>query len=211
MSLKFEDEYAQTLDNLALALERSYDQIKQTSKFSGNFDYSEAVATRLRAFYQSQLAIKSFLKKSVAQAGSDFFVETVIFFLRLFIDIENLDLDISSERQLERKRNSMRPDISIWRNNKLLAVIECKTQLGWHRQNWYDHFQYREQQLKEVFPEAEIFLVVMTSCNWGGFGDNSKVGKQLFCLSNLWPTDSVFILDTPIEQLFERIKLIAGN
>lgn len=51
MSLKFEDEYAYTLDNLALALKRSYEQIKQTSTFSSEFDYSQAIAKRLRAFY----------------------------------------------------------------------------------------------------------------------------------------------------------------
>ncbi|QHG16095.1 MULTISPECIES: hypothetical protein [unclassified Nostoc] len=210
MSLKFEDEYAYTLDNLASALKRSYEQIKQISTFSSEFDYSQAIAKRLRAFYCSQLEIKEFLKKEVAQAGSDFFVETVLFFLKLFNDLENLGLEIASERPLQRKRNTIRPDISVWRGDELLAIIECKTQLGWHRQNWDEHFQYREQKLKEVSEEAKIFLVVMTSCNWGGFGNDSRVGEQLFCLLNeKWPTDDFLTLDSPIEQLFDKVRAIA--
>jgi hypothetical protein len=212
MPLKFEDEYAHTLDNLASALQRSYEQIKQTSTFSNEFDYSQAIANRLRAFYCSQLAVKKFLNKEVAQAGSDFFVETVLFFLKLFNDLENLGLEIASERPLQRKRNTIRPDISVWRGDKLLAIIECKTQLGWHRQNWHEHFQYREQKLKDVSEEAKIFLVVMTSCNWGGFGNDSRVGEQLFCLLNeKWPTEHFITLDTPIEQLFDKLKTIAST
>lgn len=101
----------------------------------------------------------------------------------------------------------MRPDISIWHNHELLAIIECKTQLGWHRHNWYEHFQYRENKLKEDFPKAEIFLIVMTSCNWGGFSNHPRVGERLFCLLNeKWPTQDFLTLDTRIEQLFEKIK-----
>ncbi|AFY41019.1 hypothetical protein [Nostoc sp. PCC 7107] len=210
MSLKFEDEYAHTLDNLALALQHSYEQIKKVNTFSSEFDYSQAIANRLRAFYRSQSAIKIFLGKQVAQAGSDFFVETILFFLKLFNDLENLGLEIASERPIQRKRNAMRPDISIWRGDELIAIIECKTQLGWHRHNWYELFQEREQKLTEVSKTAKIFLVVMTSCNWGGFGKDQRVGEQLFCLLNdVWPTDDFITLDTHIEGLFKKIKAIA--
>ncbi|MHC5734692.1 hypothetical protein [Nostoc sp.] len=210
MSLKFEDEYANALDNLASALKRSYEQIKQTSTFSNEFDYSQAIANRLRAFYSSQSAVNIFLGKQVAQAGSDFFVEIVLFFLKLFNDLENLGLKIASERPLQTKRNTIRPDINVWRGDELLAIIECKTQLGWHRQNWDEHFQYREHKLKEVSENAKIFLVVMTSCNWGGFGNDSRVGEQLFCLLNeKWPTDDFLTLDSPIEQLFDKVRAIA--
>ncbi|MTJ12462.1 hypothetical protein FJR11_07610 [Anabaena sp. UHCC 0187] len=204
----FEDEYAQSLDNLAISLQHSYEHIKEIDKLTGKFDYSSTIANRLRAFYCYQLKLKEFLGKQVAQAGSDFFVETIIFFLKLFNDLEHLDLEIASERPIQRKRNAIRPDISIWRGNELLAVIECKTQLGWLRENWPVHFQEREQKLREVFPNVEIFLVVMTSCNWSGFGNDPRVGKRLFCLlNNVWPTDCVN-LHTPIELLFNQVKEI---
>lgn len=141
-------------------------------------------------------------------------METIIFFLKIFNDVESLSLEIKSEVAIERKRNSMRPDISIWHDKHLVAVVECKTQLGWHRHSWKSHFENREHQLKEVFPDAKIFLLVMTSLNWSGFADDEKVDKQLFCLlKNIWPHDlpvdphpEIFI--NRIETLFEQIKLL---
>lgn len=128
----------------------------------------------------------------------------------MFNDINRLELNIKSERPIQTKRNAVRPDISIWNGAELLAVVECKTQLGWSRHNWKADFEDRERKIKEIFPNAEVFLVVMSSCNWSGFGDDLKVGNQLFCLYNVWPTDlsnplAPNMLDTPIEKLFEQL------
>jgi hypothetical protein len=216
MSIEFQDEYAEALDNLVIALQGSYEQMRSFCTADASFAYTHAIANRLRAFYNMQSKTKDFLDKKVAQAGSDFFVETILFFLKLFNDVEGLNLEIASERTVQRKRNAMRPDISIWRGSELLAVVECKTQLGWSRHNWKSDFETREQKLKEVFPDAKIFLVVMSSCNWPGFGDDLKVGKQLFCLLNGWPTALSTIptsemLYTPIESLLEQLLDLRSN
>jgi hypothetical protein len=210
MPTEFQDEYAQALDNLAIALQDSYEQMRLLCTADTDFAYTYAIANRLRAFYAMQSKMKYFLGKKVAQAGSDFFVETVLFFLKLFNDVEGLNLEIASERTIQRKRNAMRPDISIWRGSELLAVVECKTQMGWSRHNWKFDFENRERKLKEVFPEAKMFLVVMSSCNWSGFGDDLKVGQQLFCLLNVWPTvlstpPAPDMLLTPIESLLKQL------
>ena len=108
-------------------------------------------------------------------------------------------------------RGAIRPDISVWKNNKVVAIIECKTQLGWNRTRWEKDFRKRESKLKDKFPHAKAFLVVLTSKNWPGFpDDNRKVGKQYFTLSNTWPTnirgDRVnSVIMNPIENLFKRI------
>ncbi len=215
MSFDFQDEYADALDNLVPALQKSYEKMKQQCSSDREFDYSQAVANRLRAFYMTQLGIKKILDKKFAQAGSDFFVETILFFLRLFSDIHDLNLEIKSEQTIQPKRNALRPDITIWRGPDLLAVIECKTQLGWHRHEWKSHFESREEKIKEIFPNAKIFLVVMTSCNWSGFGEDKRVGKQLFCLlKDIWPTSlsdccNPAIFDTRIEYLFEEINVLS--
>ncbi len=210
MSIELQDEYAQALDNLVLALQSSYDQMKSVCFTQTDFVYSQAIANRLRVFYRTQSKIKHFLGKKVAQAGSDFFVETILFFLKLFDDVKGLDLEIHSERAIQPKRNSIRPDISIWHGSELLAVIECKTQLGWRRHNWSADFEEREQQLKDIFPDARVFLVVMSSCNWSGFGNDLRVGERLFCLLNVWPTElstppAPSMILNPIEKLFEQL------
>jgi hypothetical protein len=212
MSIEIQDEYAFALDSLMPALKSSYEQMKLARTSNGSFDYSQAITNRLRNFYLLQSETKDFLGKKVAQAGSDFFVETILFFLKLFNDVEDLGLEIKSEQAIQRRRNALRPDITIWSDSELLAVIECKTQLGWHRHEWDIHFKDRENKIKETFPKAQIFLVVMSGSNWTGFGDDPRVGKQLFCLlkSGVWPTylpanyDET-VLETRIEKLFDRL------
>ena len=207
-----QDEYAQALDNLSSTLQNSYEHMKSLCKTDPDFSYTNAIANRIRAFYLMHWQTKTFLNKKVAQSGSDFFVETILFFLKLFNDVENLSLEISSERPIERKRKAMRPDISVWRGSDLLAVLECKTQLGWSRNHWRSDFENRGLKLKDVFPDAKMFLLVMSSCNWPGFGEDPKIGEQLFCLlNNVWPTqlshppDQSMLYPTPIEDLFKQI------
>jgi hypothetical protein len=211
MYSKIQDKYTDALNNLGADLESSYNSMRQQCVFDKGFDYSQAIVARLGAFYSMQSEVKGFLCKSVAQSGSDFFVETIIFFLQLFNDVEGLGLEIKSEQTIQRKRNAMRPDITIWRGEELLAVIECKTQLGWHRHDWGCHFAQREERMKELFPNSQIFLVVMTGLNWPGFGSDERVGKQLFCLlKDVWPQRvKENFLDTRIEELFEQIRLLS--
>ena len=93
----------------------------------------------------------------------------------------------------------------------MVAIVECKTQLGWNRDNWENNFEERERTLKSEYPPAEAFLVVMTSNNWPGFGStNEKVGKKYFALSSIWPKniseeDVEGVIINSIEGLFRII------
>jgi hypothetical protein len=161
-------------------------------------------------FISHNLRQRIFLTKELLKQAQIFFVETILFFLRLFNDVRDLGFKIQSE---ERILPHLRPDITVWSGSELLAVIECKTQLGWHRHTWNEHFENRENKIKEKFPKAQVFLVVMSGCNWLGFEeDDKRVGKQLFCLlkDNIWPTHlpAVYtetVLDTPVEKLFDQL------
>ncbi|RZM82166.1 type I restriction enzyme HsdR N-terminal domain-containing protein [Leptolyngbya iicbica] len=212
------DDYADLLDSLALALESSYMNMKDSSLSIDEYEYSGVLINRLQAFYCAQDTIKKFLGKRVAQAGADFFVESVLFLLRIFNDVEALDFEISSELPVKRKRNAIRPDISIWKDGELLAIIECKTQLGWLRNNWKQHFEEREKSLKEVFPDAQFLVFVMTGCNWSGFGEQnvSIEHRKFFCfLKDAWPAhlskefDSS-LFESPVEDLMQRLKFLSS-
>jgi hypothetical protein len=218
MSLAVQDEYALALDSLVPALTKSYEKMKGRYASDASFDYSQAITNRLRAFYCAQLGMKGFLDKKIAQSGSDFFVETILFFLKFFNDVEDIGFEIRSEQAIQRRRNSLRPDITIWIGSELIAVIECKTQLGWHRRDWNSHFKEREDKIKELFPNSKIFLVVMSGSNWNGFGDDERVGKQLFCLlkNGIWPTNLPFdydetVLENRIENLFSQLLNLRSN
>jgi len=214
--LKFEKKYWESLDNQRKQLVSLYEKIKSNVSISlEERDITKAILLRMKAYYDTQNKIKEFLNKRYLSAASDFFVEAIAFYLKLIFDKEGIDFEVHSERQIVPRRGAIRPDISVWKNDKVVAIIECKTQLGWNRDKWEEDFKKRESKLKDEFPNAKAFLVVMTSENWSGFpDDNKKVGEQYFTLSSTWPTnisddkiDSVIM--NPIEDLFK--KIISGT
>lgn len=213
--LEFERRYWESLDNQYKQLVNLYEEIRSNVPISfEKREITKAILLRMKAYYDTQNKIKKFLNKRYLSAASDFFVETIAFYLKVIFNIKNIGLEVHSERQIRPRRGSIRPDISIWKNEEVVAIIECKTQLGWNRDKWEEDFIKRESKLKDEFPNAKAFLVVMTSENWSGLpDDNKKVGEQYFTLSSTWPTnisadkiDNV-IMD-PIEDLF---KIILGT
>jgi len=214
--LKFEKKYWESLDNQRKQLVSLYEKIKSNVSISlEERDITKAILLRMKAYYDTQNKIKEFLNKRYLSAASDFFVEAIAFYLKLIFDKEEIDFEVHSERQIVPRRRAIRPDISVWKNDKVVAIIECKTQLGWNRDKWEEDFKKRESKLKDEFPNAKAFLVVMTSENWSGFpDDNKKVGEQYFTLSSTWPTDISddkidSVIMNPIEGLFK--KIISGT
>ena len=214
--LEFEKKYWKSLNNQHKQLMNLYEEIKSNASISlEERDITKAILLRMKTYYDVQNKIKKFLNKRYLSAASDFFVETIVFYLKVIFDIEDIGLEVHSERQIRQKKGAIRPDISVWKNNKVVAIVECKTQLGWNRDKWEEDFKKRETKLKKEFPNAKAFLVVMTSKNWPGFpDDNKKVGEQYFTLSSIWPKnisldkiDDVIMNMNPIEDLFKEIIL----
>jgi hypothetical protein len=170
-------------------------------------DITHAIILRLKSFRYSQEQVKQELGKIYAAPMADFFVETVCFYLKVVFSKLDPSLIVASERTIRRERGSIRPDISIWRGNSVVAAVECKTQLGYKRDGWLSDFENREKKLAESFPNAKLFLLVLTGNNWPGFGNDSRVNKQFFVLlKNFQPEEFELILsnaqvDHPIEGL----------
>lgn len=171
-------------------------------------DLTRAVLLRLKSYFSAQEDIKRVLTKGYATPVADFFVETVTFYLKVVIRLKNLALDVASEKSITPRRGSMRPDISLWKGEKLIAAIECKTQLGWNRDGWLKDFLEREKRLKKQQPKAKLFLFVMTGSNWSGFGNDPRIGKQFFVLlEDCWPRD-VDLSNTTIPSLKHSIEAL---
>ena len=155
-------------------------------------DISRAVLARLKSYMTAQDAIKAALGKEYSSPAADFFVESVLFYLRVALERLTPGVVVASEKSILRKRGALRPDISIWRDDRLVAAVECKTQLGWNRGEWLNDFERRESRMKAAFPGARLFLLVMTGSNWPGFGDDPRAGTEFFVLlRNVWPRDVV--------------------
>ncbi len=210
--LEFEKKYQDYLLNQYDELHSLYNNIKLSAGISlKTNDITKAILLRMKAFYDTNYKIKKFLNKKYVPAAADFFVETILFYLKLILDKHKKQYEVFSERQIKRHRGYMRPDISIWDNDKVITIIECKTNLGWNRIKWEKDFIARELKLQEDFPEANAFLLIMTSQNWPGIPkDNMNLGNKYFILSKVWPTritnenfDKNIL--NPIEDLFKKL------
>ena len=210
--IEFEKKYRNYLSKQYKELYSLYNNIKLNGDISlKTNDITKAILWRIKAFSETNNKIKKFLNKKYAPAAADFFVETVLFYLKLILDKYKKQYEVFSERPIKRNKGSMKPDISIWDNDKVIAIIECKTNLGWDRIDWESHFKAREKRLKKDFPDAKAFLLIETKRNWPGIPDDDiNLGKKYFILSkgmqpntNIENLDSVIL--TPIEDLFKKL------
>ncbi len=206
-----ERSYSKALQDLPEKLKKTLIKITRLGKLSLNGKtVSAAIILRMRGYYLSQHAVKKLLGKRYIGAASDVFVESVLFYLQVLNASHKLGFNIHSEKQIQRKKSALRPDISVWKEDKVIAMIECKTQLGWNRNNWEKDYLKRKRELNKIYPNAKSFLLVMTPVNWGGFGRHRKLGGEYFVLSKEWP-DKVSqnaverAVLTPIERLFKQI------
>ncbi|MCI9844459.1 hypothetical protein [Flavobacterium pectinovorum] len=206
--MDIENDYLNTLKNLHITLKKSFEYHLNSEINIETREYSNLLLNRMKQYYRSQYDNKEFLEKRYITNGADFFTEQLLFYMKIYLSKTNPDLQAISEKQIVAKRGSIRPDISIWKDNEVIAIIECKTQLGWNRHKWEIDFNKREKKLNKEFKNAKAFLVVLTGQNWGGFEENDLLGEKYFCLlKDKWITsfedeNDIF---TPIENLFLKI------
>jgi len=203
----FCDYYSGLSDELECHYNSLLDEYKL--KLNGN-EITKAIILRLKTYYETQDEIIAFLNKRSVSPASDFFVETVAFYLKLLLEQRNKKLVVKSEVRFNTKNGYIKPDISIWKDDKVVAIIECKTNLGFRRNKWESDFKSRKKELKTAFPKAKAFLLVLSSKNWSGFDeDDNKVGKQYFALSN---TSLRKIKDTSLDEVVgNRIEKLFGQ
>lgn len=208
-----EHEFCNYYKELPDELECHYNKLLNGYKLKLNSnEITKAIILRLKTYYETQDKIAKFLNKKSISPASDFFVETVVFYLKLLLEQRNKNLVVKSEVRFDTKKGYMKPDISIWKDDEVVAIIECKTNLGFRRKKWESDFKSRTKELKTAFPKAKSFLLVLSSKNWAGFdNDDKKVGKQYFALSNMslrkikdTPLDEV--VENRIEKLFADVK-----
>ncbi|GAI11882.1 unnamed protein product, partial [marine sediment metagenome] len=172
---ELEKKYCRTLKEQYSQLTRLYSNAIEDCSFSiQKKDVTKAIILRMKTYYEAHEDIIKFLNKRNVAPGADFFVETVAFYLKLFLEKRKKNIEVHSEKKVKPEMKAMKPDISIWKGDELIAIIECKTNLGWNRKGWKRDFNERESRLKKIFPKAHAFLLVLTSINWSGFDDSDE-------------------------------------
>jgi len=214
--LYYEKKYCRSIKGLYKILEKCHSSAVSNANISlRKKDVTKAIILRMMTHYKTQYKVKHFLNKQLVGAASDIFVETVIYYLKLLFEQRNIDLTICSEIKLKPKTGIIRPDISIWKDDKVIAIIECKTNLGWIRKTWEKDFLRREKKLKRINKTASAYLLILSSINGPGFDpcgdrDDDRVGTQYFSLSNQSIRKLTFkkideAIESRIEDLFSQI------
>lgn len=204
--------YLRALRGRVSSIKLLYESLKQSGPLPiEGQEVTTSILLTLKTHYDVEHEIKTLLDKRIRGHAADVFVETLLLYVQVFFQTHGVGLTAVSEKSISRKRGSIKPDISIWQGEQLIAIIECKTNLGWNRQGWEKYLKERESSVHHLFPRAKCFLVVLTEVNWSGFGSDPRVGDQLFTLSAVWPTDVSLdcpgaSIRNPIEPLLRQLK-----
>ncbi len=179
--------------------ERFYDFSRKATKF---------ILSWMREFYLFQKKFDALFGRSLMQPAADQFTGVVALTLQKCLLAMNSKGIVKSESNLEKKRGSLHPDISIWTpKGNLIGVIECKTNLGRQRTTWKKQYDERTKEYCRLNPECLSFLCVLTQKNWEvsweEFSNSPLAGKRWFCLSSIWPTE---IEENPSSSIIHHIE-----
>jgi len=169
----------------------------------------------MREYYLFQKKFDALFNRSVMQPAADQFTAVVALALQKYLSARQSIGSVKSETNLERRKGSLRPDISIWQSiGELVGVVECKTNLGRNRYGWKKQYEDRTKRISTLSSHCLSFLCVLTKENWEvsweEFSGSPLAGKKWLCLSDLWPSKmgrnvSSSIIH-PVEPMFITIK-----
>lgn len=94
-------------------------------------------------------------------------------------------LRVSSEENFRLSTKGIRkPDVAVWKGDQLLAIVECKTSLGFTRKTWEADYTKRVNEFvgSGLDPRGVIY-VVASEDGWSGFDPSDpRTGTVWFAL-----------------------------
>lgn len=210
--------YGQLFESLKSAADEFESEMKRYNddRFLGfSRKATKFIMAWMREYYLFQKKFDALFGRSLMQPAADQFTAAVALTLRKYLMSIKSEGIVKSESNLEKKRRSLHPDISIWSTNgTLVGVIECKTNLGRQRNTWQKQYDDRTKEYCRLNTECLSFLCVLTKRNWERsweeFSGSPLAGKKWFCLSSVWPTEIGEKPDSsiihPVEPMFILIK-----
>jgi hypothetical protein len=200
------------LGEAGVQLEAAYEALMAHGEISlDGTDLTKAVLLRVGAFYEFQQHAKRTLGTGAIGSGAYFFADSVFLYLKAVLATRQVQADVQSERLIHTAAGRVKPDMSLWSGETCVAAIECKTQMGFRRNQWEQDFIARQDILSRMDPPAEVYLVSLT--NRGGPRDletSELLGDRYFILARDWPTNKSereieHLIWTPLEDLFKAL------
>jgi hypothetical protein len=165
-------------------------------------EITEAIIERMLAFWYFHVNNnKVILDREINTTAADFFTETCLFFLKSYFK-NTKGFEVCSEKTII-DNSKIRPDISIWKADKLIAVIELKVSNGWKGKFILPHLEEREKIIKEHHPN--IYFGVLAFWN---FFDNHdpKWNKNYFGLLQYDPQNNHKRTNASVEGMIRMVN-----
>ena len=206
---KGEEKLNRTFNSMYDGLSTQYEFCKTYPFKLKDREMTDAIINRMIAFIGYHDNIKKLFEKKQRQAASDFFVESTLFFAKVYLESHFKGVKVKSEIAIGAGSDgkAVRPDITIWKNDKLLGVIEMKVQLGRIRNSWREHLLEREGIVKEIDKQALFFVLCYSERNWKpGFDRKSKnFNTKYFSLIDMHDSRTKCKLETILIALKAKI------
>lgn len=125
--------------------------------------YMDSCASRSRA-------LSAAVGRTKEPPMADVFTEATNMLVDAIVRGKDPNVKVFSEKNVKLKCGYRKPDVSIWKNDKLIGVVECKTCLGRRRDDWQKDYEKRVSELSELqLTESQVILFVETEQTWQGF------------------------------------------
>lgn len=179
----FTNQYKSLLETQKLIAE----QLKHYSFDLSKDEITQAVYERMMAFWYFHVNNRKILGREVSAVAADFFTETCLFFLKPFF--EQRGLVIVSEKDIRKEKPNLkviRPDLSLWKGDELVAVIELKVSNGWKGKTMNIHLDKRKKEIQEIWPGVFFCAISFWNCFGNGIKDKDSqyIGLYEFAKDN---------------------------
>lgn len=188
-------------------LQKQEEVITQLQHYPFDLESDEitmAIVNRMDAFWFFHYNnSKELLGRKVNYKADDYLTETCLLYFKCYF--EQLGCKVESEKKLP--NSTIQPDISIWKNEKPIAVIELKVSNGWKGKSMIEHLKKREDNVQKAVPDCCFGAIAYwnffeTHCpEWG----SKYIGLKKYNENNLHPLTGACV-ESLMKEIKKRIK-----
>jgi hypothetical protein len=197
-----DSEFTNHYKGLLVIQEKVVEALKGYSFDLNKTEITDAIIARMDAFWAFHVHnTKQILNRETNVVAGDFFTETCLLYIQLYFKGK---YEVKSEVNINKgKGNAIKPDISIWKDEQLLAVIEIKVSNGFKGKFIIDHLKNREVQILAVKPGVYFGVIAY----WNFFDINSEDwGRKYIGLVNYGNVEKHSRTGASVEELLRILE-----
>jgi len=173
-------------------------------------EITEAIIQRMYAFWHFSSRNNDLLGRRGNPVSADFFTESCLLFFKTYFEHERHGFKVKSEHNIDPapNRRLVKPDISIWKDDQLIATVELKVSHGWKGKSIEEHLRQREEKIIVLRPSAWFGVLVFWNYSQP---DAPQWGEKYFGLLNHKKDFNHQRTSLTVEHLMQKIEAHANE